>query len=72
MCAAELRAKRAYPRVRQAPLFCTNSGTKPLPLEDPYISRYALAVTVEDAGITLCRSAAASRCRVAGAELLTG
>jgi len=55
---------------RQAPLFCANSGTKPLPLEDPYISRHALAVTVEDDGITLCRSATASRCRVAGEELL--
>ncbi len=54
---------------RQAPLFSANPETESLPLQDPYVSRSALALTIENDGIILYRSARASRCRVAGEEL---
>jgi DNA-binding NtrC family response regulator len=54
---------------RLSPSFSETSGKCPGPLEDPYISRRAVIINVETAGVRLRRPPDASRCQVAGAEL---
>ena len=55
---------------RQMPLFGFSSDVDLAPLEDPYISRQALSLTITGDGVLLRRAPSASRCRVAGSELL--
>ena len=69
-CAQLCREKNTHTLGRQTPLFGSGSAAGLAPLEDPYISRHALTLTIKGDGVLLQRAPSASRCRVAGDELL--
>ncbi|MEH6585397.1 MAG: sigma 54-interacting transcriptional regulator [Halioglobus sp.] len=54
---------------RQTPCFSPETDDYSAPLEDPYLSRRALTINVEESGVRLSRLPGASRCRVAAVEL---
>ncbi|MEP5566879.1 MAG: sigma 54-interacting transcriptional regulator [Halioglobus sp.] len=62
--------KKTHTLGRQTPLFGSSPDASFAPLEDPYVSRHALSLTITDDGVQLHRDPSASRCRVAGSELL--
>lgn len=54
---------------RRSPAFVGDEGGVPLPLVEPHVSRRALSFTGSGKGLVVRRLPAASRCRIAGAEL---
>ena len=54
---------------RHAPLFAAPGAVAEAALEDPYLSRRALRLSVEAGGLRLCRPQQASRCRVGASEV---
>ena len=68
-CAVFDVAKMEHSLGRQTPCFSPESGDYCAPLEDPYLSRRALTIRVEENGVRLRRLPGASRCRVAAVEL---
>jgi DNA-binding NtrC family response regulator len=54
---------------RYSPLFHAPSGHAASPLEDPFVSRRALQLTLRDRRLLISRFATASRCRVGASEL---